>query len=586
VQEASAGNAAAAAALYGQLAELSTGTDRSAYYLEGASLWLQSGDLAAARRYLAQAQGGASPGQAQRALALTAEVEVRAGDGAAALATLGRLSQPLELPLLRDVAATRARALFQLGRPQEAIRELIEREVWLETAEEIVANQRIIWEGLAASPPTSVPPPTGDPVVDGWLALAPIAQAGVTDPATLRADLLQWREVYRDHPAAGALLADMLAESRTDQSFPQRIALLLPLGSLQQAAMAVRDGFFAAHLLDPEHRSVRISVYDTTAFGSQEAYLQAQLDGADFIVGPLLRPDVEEVAAQVGFVPTLALNFAQTPSLSAQRFFQFALAPEDEAAQVARHAVANGASTALALVPNNDWGMRLLESFRAEFESLGGRLLQFSGYDPNSQDFTVPITTLLNLSGSEQRYRRLAANLGTPLRFEPRRRQDVDMLFVAADARTGRLLAPQLRFHYAGGIPTYATAEIHEPNVSGDGDLNGVYFADTPWVLTPDSSSLQLKRQLSAYWPNRAPRWVRLYGMGFDAYRLIPMLYGGEGFTSLAAMSGELTLDADGRIRRRLPLAQFRGGRPVPLDTEGAAPDQALSQRSDIARVE
>ena len=57
--------------------------------------------------------------------------------------------------------------------------------------------------------------------------------------------------------------------------------------------------------------------------------------------------------------------------------------------------------------------------------------------------------------------------------------------------------------------------------------------------------------------------------MGFDAYRLIPLLYGpGSGFSAVPAMSGELSLDDDGRVHRSLPLAQFRGGRPVILGAE------------------
>ena len=57
--------------------------------------------------------------------------------------------------------------------------------------------------------------------------------------------------------------------------------------------------------------------------------------------------------------------------------------------------------------------------------------------------------------------------------------------------------------------------------------------------------------------------------MGFDAYRLIPLLYGpGSSFSAVPAMSGELSLDDDGRVHRSLPLAQFRGGRPVILGAE------------------
>jgi hypothetical protein len=40
-------------------------------------------------------------------------------------------------------------------------------------------------------------------------------------------------------------------------------------------------------------------------------------------------------------------------------------------------------------------------------------------------------------------------------------------------------------------------------------------------------------------------------------------------------MSGDLSLDARGRVHRTLPLAQFQNGRPVVLAAPGAAPIDA-----------
>jgi outer membrane PBP1 activator LpoA protein len=67
---------------------------------------------------------------------------------------------------------------------------------------------------------------------------------------------------------------------------------------------------------------------------------------------------------------------------------------------------------------------------------------------------------------------------------------------------------------------------------------------------------------------------MRLYGMGVDAYGLISSLYASEGSpVSMPGLSGELSLDEHGRIRRsHLPLAQFRNGRPVALETPAAGP--------------
>jgi outer membrane PBP1 activator LpoA protein len=77
-----------------------------------------------------------------------------------------------------------------------------------------------------------------------------------------------------------------------------------------------------------------------------------------------------------------------------------------------------------------------------------------------------------------------------------------------------------------------------------------------------------VRRELQTYWPQRAsPSQLRLYSMGFDAYRLVGSLYGGARSWPLAGMSGDLSLDSAGRVHRSLALAQFRNGRPVPVDS-------------------
>jgi len=241
--------------------------------------------------------------------------------------------------------------------------------------------------------------------------------------------------------------------------------------------------------------------------------------------------------------------------------------PEDEARAVAQQAVAAGAATAVAIVASDDRGYRVLNSFRSEFEALGGRLLDFSGYDPQTQDYSAQIEALLNISRSHQRRRRLAANLGLPVEFEPRRRQDVDMIFLQASAQAGRLLAPQLRFNEADDIPTYATHDIYEPGSdASDIDLNGVIFPDAPILLRPDATSSQLLRALETFWPESATALIRFYGMGFDAHGIMMSLFDtAEIIWPLAGVSGELSIDEQGRIHRSLPFAQFRNGRPVSL---------------------
>jgi outer membrane PBP1 activator LpoA protein len=560
-------NYGAAADLYSQLANTVTGSARIDYLLEAARLAAEAGDTALARRRLNDARTGTNSTQQQRVTVLLARLELAEHRPQAALDMLAALRQPQIDAVRIDAAAVRGQALFQLGRTTEAVRVLAERELWLNDAASILANQQLIWDGFRQYPSATPLAPVGDAVIDGWLALAPLVTSTGAD---LRRELLTWRQTYTDHPAAGGLLAELLAAQRTT-AWPTRIALLLPLSSPQRiAALAIRDGFMAAHLQSPYAATTTIHVYDTAQIGGQQTYLRAQLEGADFIVGPLLRPEVDQVIGQAGFVPTLALNFANAQSTHSGSFYQFALSPEDEARTIAAAAAAAGSRSALAIVPSNARGYQIRDDFRTEFEARGGALVDWSGYEPSLQDFSQPIASLLNVSRSNQRYRRLAANLNEPVQFEARRRQDVDMIFVVADARAARLLMPQLKFYSAADIPTYATADIFDPgSTRRDNDLNGLIFADTPSLLEPDGSATSLQNEWRSFWPQRASQ-VRLYDMGIDAYHLVGSLYTDDrGAWPVRALSGDLSLDGQGRVHRTLPLAQFRNGTPVALEQPG-----------------
>jgi outer membrane PBP1 activator LpoA protein len=568
------GNFGAAADLYTQLAAASGGGVRIDYLLQAARFAADYGDTALARRRIGEARSGASVAQQQTSNVLLARLELAEGRPQAALDMLATLPQALPEQTQRDASAVRGQALFRVGRPVDAVRVLVEREVWLGDAASILANQRMIWDGLHAAPSPPQATATGDPIVDGWLALAPLTSSS---GAELRRSLLGWRQTYPSHPAAAGLLAELLAAQRST-AFPSQIAMLLPLSSPQRAfARAIQDGFIAAHLRSSTNSETSVRVYDTARLGSSEAYLQAQLDGADFIVGPLNGAEVDQVIAQAGFVPTLALNYATTDTPFLRSFYQFALAPEDEARAIAAAAIAAGAKTAVAFVPSNQRGYQIRDNFQADFEAAGGKLLDWFGYESGLRDFSQPTATLLNVRRSNERYRRLAANLGAPVVFEPRRRDDVDMILaIVADDETARLIASQLRFYGAGDIPVYANAAVFDPGKTvRDNDLNGFIFADTPGLISPNEDASELRGDLQTYWPQRAGL-SRFYGMGFDAYGLVASLYANDGTAwSMRGLSGDLSLDSQGRVRRVLPLAQFRSGRPVALDAPPAQPIEA-----------
>ena len=172
----------------------------------------------------------------------------------------------------------------------------------------------------------------------------------------------------------------------------------------------------------------------------------------------------------------------------------------------------------------------------------------------------------MGLAGSFNRYQRLRANIGSPLQFDPRRRQDADFIFLAADGAAGRLLKSQLKFHYSGDLPVYSTSSIYAMDGRSNSDLNGIRFADTPWIIAPQSWIRYLPEVYSEFWPEEK-RLARLHAMGYDAYHLVAPLFASRGgmMPEIDGATGRLYLDNDGRVHRRLAWAEFQRGEPVPL---------------------
>jgi len=180
-----------------------------------------------------------------------------------------------------------------------------------------------------------------------------------------------------------------------------------------------------------------------------------------------------------------------------------------------------------------------------------------------------------------QRYQRLRANIGSSLQFDPRRRQDAEFIFLAAAAGPARLLKSQLKFHYSGDLPAYSTSMVNSLDGRSNSDLNGIMFADTPWLVDPQPWIRFLPQTYSELWPEER-RLGRLHAMGYDAYTLIASLYASRGrtFPDLDGATGELFLDQNGRVHRRLAWAQFQRGEAValPNQEEVGGPIQDLSE--------
>ncbi len=345
---------------------------------------------------------------------------------------------------------------------------------------------------------------------------------------------------------------------RTASKPAPQIALLLPLsGRLADAGQAIRDGFLAAYFDIPVAMRPAVRVYD--AAGDAAPVLHKALEeGATFVVGPLSKENVAALRALAdGKVPILALNHLPDADPAPQHFYQFTLAPEDEARQIAAHALSEGQKIAAVLVPSGDWGQRVRQAFAVAFTAGGGQLATTETYATDTTDFSDILVPLLGFEASQKRYQSVNALVGGGLVFTPRRRDDIDFVFFAGQPVHARLIRPQLKFHYAGDLPVYATSDIHDPQASSNQDLEGIVFLDIPWLVSDDEAIRKLRETVAQLWPGDARHVGRLFALGYDAAMLVSPLKAGEGIDSLSGLTGRLTLGTNGRIRRSLTWATF-----------------------------
>ncbi|MGI9311879.1 MAG: penicillin-binding protein activator, partial [bacterium] len=133
----------------------------------------------------------------------------------------------------------------------------------------------------------------------------------------------------------------------------------------------------------------------------------------------------------------------------------------------------------------SEWGRRVADAFARQWHALGGKLVARADFPRGEFDHSAIIQRFLGLEDSVARERILSAQLGLNLHFTPRRRDDIDFLFLAADAAQARSLVPQLRFFQAHDLALYATSAVYAgtPDAALDADLDGVAFGDLRWML-------------------------------------------------------------------------------------------------------
>jgi outer membrane PBP1 activator LpoA protein len=478
----------------------------------------------------------------------------------------------------------RARALLASGQVLAAVKTRLRRSQRLLDPQRAAANRDALWAALGQATAQQLlqwGSETTDPRLKGWLDLAHIAKTAPAEKGAFRRQLSDWGQAYPGHAAIPEIVDQVLRDWQALQFQPRRIAVLLPLsGRYAQAARAVMAGIAAAFYTEVDRPETPvIQVYDLGDRPKEAVdwYRRAVDEGAQIVIGPLSKHALHELAQLPEFpVPVLSLNYLDASASPPTNLYQFGLSPEDEAAQVAERASLDNRHRALALVPSGTWGQRLFDAFDHRHQELGGEVLALEHYAPQGADFSTPIKHALLIDQSERRYQTLKQTLRRDIKFTPRRRQDADMVFLAAFPRQARLLRPQLRFYYAGDLQVYATSHIYTgfPDPMADRDMDDIVFCDMPWNLEQGGEIAGFRTRMDELFPSQTRSTPRLVALGLDAYRLVPFLkrLAARPFEHYGGYAGQLSMDGNGAIHRQLRWARLSAGRPELVHEEPAPP--------------
>ena len=386
--------------------------------------------------------------------------------------------------------------------------------------------------------------------VRGWLSLSAMSKQFQNRPSQQLRALGNWKKLWIGHPAAENLPDGLTFLDSVVAEQPKVLGILLPQsGPLAAAGNAITKGIMAAHY--DANSATEIRVFDSQSITDLLAFIQKEAaNGVDLFIGPLEKDKVAALAEARLSVPVLALNRLALPDDARinGNLFQFGLAPEDEAIQIARRAQKDQHRRVLLIAPSDNWGDRSVEAYQSATEGLDTKTI-IARYD-DDVTYAQFVRQILEVDESQARSDELRRMIGRGFEFTPRRRQDLSMIALLSNGDDARQLSPALAFYYADDLPIFATSQVNDVNATriNNLDLNGVQFLDIPWKLLPRDD---LGDRIVNAWPAASGSLGPLFAMGMDSYNLLPRLKQMREFPSTRFYGTTGTLRIEQQVLRR-----------------------------------
>jgi len=318
-----------------------------------------------------------------------------------------------------------------------------------------------------------------------------------------------------------------------------------------------------------------LKIYDTSAQPLDQVLAQVQQDGASIVVGPLLKNNVEALMKSNTTLNVLALNQPEQVQNRANICY-FALSPEDEARDAARHIHEQGKQAPLLLIPRSTLGDRVANAFAQEWQTLGGGVVLQQKFGSASElRAGVNGGAGIALNGSP-----VSASLpqqqsvtigGLTMPAPPTDAQisgggKVDSAYIVATPEEIAFIKPMIAMRNGSqsGATLYASSRSAQGTAGPDFrlEMEGLQYSEIPMLA---GSNPQLMQQALGAVRNDYSL-ARLYAMGVDAWALanhFTQMRQVPGF-ELNGNTGDLTADQDCVINRKLSWLKYQQGQIVP----------------------
>ncbi|HGY3896626.1 TPA: penicillin-binding protein activator [Klebsiella aerogenes] len=411
----------------------------------------------------------------------------------------------------------------------------------------------------------------GAPAVQGSAVPAQVAQAA--NVASNNDVVSPSQAEVGDLTATGSQTAPVQAPAETQAApaaKPAAAPLPAPVAATPEAQPAAQPVNAPTAQPQPEvattNPAAELKIYDTTRQPMSQLLAQVQQDGATLVVGPLLKENVEEVMKSNTSLNVLALNqpgkVENRPNLC-----YFALSPEDEARDAARHIHDQGKQTPLLLVPRGALGDRVVSAFADEWLKLGGgTVLQQrlgstaelkSGVNGGGISLTgSPVSTLPSSVDS---------SLGSPSDVPVSSGGSIDAAYIVATPEQIGYIKPliAMRNGSQSNVTLYASSRSAQGTSGPDFrlEMEGLQYSEIPMLAGSNPALMQ--QALSAVRNDYS--LARLYAMGADAWSLanhFAQMRQSPGY-ELNGNTGDLTATPDCVINRKLSWLKYQQGQIV-----------------------